>query len=388
MKKPRTVIISLLIAVILPTLQVRAAALPDDISGHWAEETIIWNIEHDYMSGTGNNKFSPNRTVTRAQIVQVLYNMNDRPNTEVDHPFIDARGHWAENAIKWAYEHGIVAGKSSTSFDPNGPITKEQAVTIFHRYAYKNLSNPKPDVTIDLTYLDRHTDNDSISTWARNSMAWGLQYGLIQGSGGKLDPRKPLTRAHLAQMIRNYFEPIRTPAETPLQTDIQRIIDGTDLTEQTKYFDACDSTVLEREVMLLLTEVKFKYLSPMQSRPKYLNELWYDPRYVAKTTMSEMVKERTDSTDRMKRHTNAKDYFDSIYKERNLHNANYVDSFWYHIVDLPPDESAKGIAKRLLQDQGFQQKLKTSNFTFYGIYIDSANGLCCVAHGNASAGPR
>lgn len=385
MKRLRTTILSLLVAVILPTLQVQAVTLPTDISGHWAEETIIWNIERNYMSGTGNNRFSPDQVVTRAQIVQVLYNIDDRPKTSIGNPFTDARGHWAEDAIEWAYEHGIVSGTSSATFNPNGPVTREQAVTIFHRYTERDLSNPNDGTVPDIMGLGLHADAASVSAWARDSMAWGLACGLIQGSGGKLNPREPLTRAHLAQIIRNYFEPDET---IPLPANMLRVIDDADATGYTKYFDACDSTVLEREVMLILTDVKYECLTPGQSRPKYLNELWYDPRYVARTTVNEVVRERTKTTDRMRKHPDARDYFGSIYGERNLHNASYVDSFWYYVTEIPSDESAKGIAARLLRNQDFRQRLKASSFTFYGIYVDVTNGLCCIAHGNASAGPQ
>lgn len=373
----------LLVTLIVITLPITAmASEPTDIENHWAKDVILWAIKKNYMSGTGNNQFTPNGQVTRAQIVQVLYNINKRPYTPNADTFNDTKTHWANDAIQWAAYHDIVSGTGNNKFSPDSSVTKEQAATIFHKYAEKDLSNSHTVTTIDRQYLNAYTDKNSISPWALEHMAWAVQYGLLSGNSNKLNPKNILTRAELAQLLYNYENPRQT---TNLPSNIQDQIQNTDLTKYKQYFDSCDSTQLEREVMLCLTNVKFSALSPNQTPPKYINQLWYDPRYVAKTTIKEIINERSQQTKRMRDNPNQKDYFSSIYKEKNLQSADYVDTFWYYVINIPQNKSAKNIASELLKNQDFRNKLQTSAFTFYGIYIDTTNNLCCIAHGNATA---
>lgn len=365
-----------------------ASSIPTDIMNHPAKDVIIWAIDHDYMSGTGNNKFSPDTPVTRAQLVQVLYNINKQPKVDTNqNPFTDTKGHWSEKAVTWAYKNKLTSGTTSTTFSPNKNVTKEQTVTIFKRYADMNQND---DITLDYTYLSNYTDTNQISNFAKAPMCWAVQYGLLQSSDDKLNPKQQLSRAELARTLKNYMEP--TPPDKPYEPDlteaIRDVITQTNVALYSQLFDHCNSTKLEREVMMVLTNVKFQNLTPTPNYMSslYVNQLWYDPRYVAKVTVQEAAREQTLSTERMRQHPVAKDYFNSIYSERNLHNATYVDTFWYYVIKLPADKSAKSIATEFLKSPDFTAKLKTSSFTFYGIYVDTSKNYACVAHGNATAG--
>ncbi|WP_096200550.1 S-layer homology domain-containing protein [Bacillus sp. FJAT-45350] len=100
---------------------------------HSAIQPITIVAQHRIMNGTGNNHFSPNTTVTRAQIAQILYNTGQYNESLVaaSSSFRDVRNdHWAYTAIQTMRNEGIVKGYEDGSFKPNDPITRGQLATI------------------------------------------------------------------------------------------------------------------------------------------------------------------------------------------------------------------------------------------------------------------
>lgn len=194
----------LLCACALPT---RAAMA--DVGGHWGAPAIQYCLDGGYMQGKGQNLFDPDGTVSRAQVVQVLYNMGGQPDSSGDGmPFADAQNHWAHDAIQWAWATGVVQGVSDTSFAPEQTVTREQVTTMFMRYAEQDASNPHNDFTIATSVLTLYPDGSQVASWFKEGVSWAVQYGFMQGSGGRLSPGGTLTRAQLAQFIMNYFEPL------------------------------------------------------------------------------------------------------------------------------------------------------------------------------------
>lgn len=332
MKKLFTALILTLL--LIPSIKAYAYT---DTENHWAQDEINWVTSQNIMSGTGNNKFNPDTHVTRAQLVQIFYNMQNKPLVNIQNPFKDCQNHWALKAILWAKESNLVTGTSSTTFSPNTPVTQEQAVTIFYRYTK--------------------------ARWSEDAIKWAIDTNLIT----KSEPKRQLTRAEIAVMLSNYLRP----------KDFGHILNNTKPDDYTKYFDACDSTVIERQVMLYLTSVNYNGHMPDLA----INNLWYDPRQVAKVTVQEAIKENTQTTKRMLQNPEPEDYFASIYNKQNLKNAKYIDKFWYHVIKTKPDATAKDIAVKLLSDPVFMQKMHSSKFEFYGIYIQ--DNMCCIAHGSA-----
>ncbi|NBK80463.1 DUF4854 domain-containing protein [bacterium D16-76] len=195
---------------------VPALAAMEDIDGHWAQAAITFCLENNYMQGLDSTTFQPQGPVVRAQVVQVLYNMSGRPDVSaLPDPFEDAQNHWAADAIKWAKSTGVVQGVSDTAFAPGDQVTRAQVTTMFQRYAAQDPSNTHNDFDLDLSVLDRYPDKGQIAPWYQEGVAWAVQYGFMQGSGGRLDPAGNLTRAQMAQFIQNYFQPIQAPDPAP-----------------------------------------------------------------------------------------------------------------------------------------------------------------------------
>jgi hypothetical protein len=104
-------------------------------------------------------------------------------------------------AVAWARENGIVHGVSATSFAPNRKVTRQDAVTIFHRYFEKYL-NHNGSASLD---LGSYADDQLVAAYALQAMQWAVENGILTGSGSgenaMLNPAVELTRAQAARIM-------------------------------------------------------------------------------------------------------------------------------------------------------------------------------------------
>ena len=177
---------------------------------NWAHAGIDYCVANGLMSGVGGNLFAPKKTTTRAQIVQILYNLQGEPRVYGSTPFTDLTNDWYKDAILWAYQTGVVAGTSGTTFDPDLPVTREQIAVILMEYTsrvlgLKNLCTPAD--------LSRYPDAGSVSDWAKNAMADAVALGLISGAsnGGQtcLEPQGSATREQVATILMEFCKNVK-----------------------------------------------------------------------------------------------------------------------------------------------------------------------------------
>ena len=169
----------------------------------WYYDAVAYVAENGIMSGTDGSRFSPNGTLTRAMLSQILYAMEDKPAVSGAATFSDvAAGAWYADAVNWTAAQGIVAGMGENSFAPDAPVTREQLSLILYGYArYKGY-----DTSASVS-LSGYADRDSVAVWAADSMGWAVSEGLISGRpGGYLDPVGTATRAEVAQILMNFCE--------------------------------------------------------------------------------------------------------------------------------------------------------------------------------------
>ena len=98
-------------------------------------DAVKWAVDHDITSGTGRFTFSPNAVCTRAQTVTFLWRAagSPRPVSTVN-PFTDVHyGDYFYQAVLWAVENGITMGTSATTFSPDATVTRAQVVTFLWR---------------------------------------------------------------------------------------------------------------------------------------------------------------------------------------------------------------------------------------------------------------
>ena len=188
-----------------PSYGFRDVAGPAD----WSHEGIDYCVRRSLMVGTGVGTFSPNAVCSRAQIVQILYNLSGDTTDYGNYylPFTDvAPGDWFYEAVAWAYANDIVAGTSATTFAPNVDITREQMTVKLYGYSAKYA----PAFTGGGTSLGQFPDAGSVANWAYAAMNWAVGNGLISGieSYGVtyLAPQGSATRAQASAIIMRYCQ--------------------------------------------------------------------------------------------------------------------------------------------------------------------------------------
>ena len=176
-----------------------------DVSHSWADDGIQYCVTHQLMSGIGNDLFGPKLTTTRAQIVQILYNLEGEPKVSGKTPFTDLTNDWYQDAVLWAYQTGVVAGTSSTTFEPDRPVTREQIAVILMEYVTRVLKLERTWTPADLSAFP---DAGSVSDWAKDAMADAVGLGLISGAsnGGQtlLEPQGSATREQVATILMEF----------------------------------------------------------------------------------------------------------------------------------------------------------------------------------------
>ena len=192
------------------TAEVDVTQMFTDVTKNWAYPGIQYCVTHQLMSGIGNNLFGPKLTTTRAQIVQILYNLEGEPKVSGKTPFTDLTQDWYQDAVLWAYQTGVVAGTSSTTFEPDRPVTREQIAVILMEYVTRVLKLERTWTPADLSTFP---DAGSVSDWAKDAMADAVALGLISGAsnGGQtlLEPQGSATREQVATILLEFCKNVK-----------------------------------------------------------------------------------------------------------------------------------------------------------------------------------
>lgn len=177
-----------------------SAHLTDVELNAWYHEAVDYVVEHGIMVGVSATAFQPNGSLTRGQVVQILHNLEGKPEETAEAPFTDTAGHWALEAIAWAAQNNVVAGYDDGTFGPEKLVTREEFAQMMYNYAkFKGY---------DLTAggdLARFPDAGAISDWAETALSWANGKGLINGhDNGTIDPQGNTTRAQAASIMKNF----------------------------------------------------------------------------------------------------------------------------------------------------------------------------------------
>ena len=193
------------------TTEVDVTQMFTDVEKNWAYPGIQYCVTHGIMGGMGDGTFAPTGTTTRAQIVQILYNLEGTPAVSGTTPFTDLTANWYKPAILWAYQNNVVAGTSPTTFDPERPVTREQIAVILTQYMFHVLKMERTWTPADLSTFP---DGANVSSWAKVAMQDAVALGLINGSkapDGKvyLDPQGSATRQQVATILMNFCQNVK-----------------------------------------------------------------------------------------------------------------------------------------------------------------------------------
>ena len=180
-------------------------------TGDWYYDAVVWATEAGVVNGMGDGTFAPTGTTTRAQIVQILYNLEGTPAVSGTTPFTDLTANWYKPAILWAYQNNVVAGKSPTTFDPEGPVTREQIAVILTQYMFHVLTMERTWTPADLSTFP---DGANVSSWAKEAMQDAVALGLINGTKAPdglvyIDPQGSAARQQVATILMNFCQNVK-----------------------------------------------------------------------------------------------------------------------------------------------------------------------------------
>ena len=172
-----------------------------DIQGHWAAEDVITAVQMGLTQGTSPHTFSQNQTVTRAQLVTLLYRLAGAPAATGNGGFRDvAEDRYYAPAVAWAVEQGIVHGRTAEIFAPYATATREEMAALFYRFAQSQGMDTSARADLSL-----YADAFGISNYARDALSWSVATGLIQGMTARtLNPQGTATRAQAVTVLIRY----------------------------------------------------------------------------------------------------------------------------------------------------------------------------------------
>ena len=195
----------------IPVVSVDVTQMFTDVEKNWAYPGIQYCVTHGIMGGMGDGTFAPTGTTTRAQIVQILYNLEGTPAVSGTTPFTDLTANWYKPAILWAYQNNVVAGTSPTTFAPDQPVTREQIAVILTQYMFHVLKMERTWTPADLSAFP---DGAQVSGWAKEAMQDAVALGLINGTKASdglvyLDPQGSAARQQVATILMNFCQNVK-----------------------------------------------------------------------------------------------------------------------------------------------------------------------------------
>lgn len=179
-----------------------------DVENHWAQRIVNDMGSRMIINGSRNGLFRPDDPITRAEFAAIIVRGLGLEQESGITAFSDVSAEeWHSHAIHTAYTHRLIYGFADRTFRPADRITREQAMAIIARAAeMTGLEQQLPPEQAEL-WLQPFADADSVSAWAKSSIATVLQAGIVTGRNStKLAPQANITRAEVAAMVRRLLE--------------------------------------------------------------------------------------------------------------------------------------------------------------------------------------
>ena len=183
-----------------------SAPFTDVDTSQWYHESIDYVLKHSMMNGVSGTSFAPNSNLTRGMLVQILFNLEGKPQS-ASASFSDVKADaWYAKAVGWAAANKVVTGYTDGTFRPNAAVTREQAAAILYRYAQsKGIDVSVGEDTNILSYADAM----QASEYAIPALQWAVGAGVLNGKGGNLlAPTGTATRAEIAAIMQRWCENI------------------------------------------------------------------------------------------------------------------------------------------------------------------------------------
>lgn len=171
----------------------------------WFYDEVVYVYANGLMDGVGGNRFAPDTSTNRAMLATILYRLAGEPDVSGDLPFTDVEtGTWYTDAVLWAAQNGIVNGVEEGIFAPMNTLTREQLVTMLYRYA--EAEGYDVSAAADLS---GYPDAGKVLSYAQKAMSWAVAEGIVAGmDDGTLNPAGNATRAQIATILMRFCESV------------------------------------------------------------------------------------------------------------------------------------------------------------------------------------
>lgn len=179
---------------------------PDIKESDWYFDAVEYTVRKGIFKGMGNGDFEPGTTLTRAMFVSLLQRYAEAQADAGYTVFSDVpENSWYTAAVNWASENGIVSGVGNGKFAPNRALTRAEAVTMLFRY-FSDYDRSE----YTTSPLKDFYDINSLAQWSTIPFEWATENSVIKGITEKnetfLKPQKTITRAESAQMMMNFAD--------------------------------------------------------------------------------------------------------------------------------------------------------------------------------------
>lgn len=181
----------------------------DVAEGDWFFQAVKYVFERGIMVGTSDTTFEPQSSVTRGQVVQMLYNLEGQPTVTGEDGFTDVQSKdWWYDAVVWASQNEVVSGYGDGTFQPKRNISRQEFAQMLFNYA--KFKGYDLTATGDLT---KFPDGGDVAGWAETAMQWANGNELINGHAdtGKLDPLGTTVRAQAASILTKFHQTFVNP---------------------------------------------------------------------------------------------------------------------------------------------------------------------------------
>jgi len=170
-----------------------------DMQNHWAREYAEYLAGAGITIGVTPTEYGPNQLMKRGDYILMLYRAAGLPEIDETASFDDVpTDMYYADALAWAKEMGIAESLNGNNFEPQSPISRQDAFT----FTYRTLN------ALDIEYIDgtdeemeRFPDAGSVSDYAVIPTATLIKLGVVEGSDGMLIPNETLTRAQMAKVL-------------------------------------------------------------------------------------------------------------------------------------------------------------------------------------------
>ena len=156
-------------------------------------DAILWAAKNGVTQGKTATTFGPSDPCTRGQIVTFLWRAagSPAPKGTATVPADVAPGSFCYNAVAWALENGVTKGTTDTTFSPDAPCTRGQAVTFLFRAkggSASGAATPFTDVAAD--------------AYCADAVAWAVESGVTKGTTATtFSPSAPCTRGQIVTFL-------------------------------------------------------------------------------------------------------------------------------------------------------------------------------------------